>query len=81
MIIWQMTIFTYLLLLSAKIPWLYETPWGMRVLLNWMKTAYGNVPMFIMENGTTDGDTSILDDTHRIDYLKAYISEILKGVL
>uniref|UniRef100_A0A2K5J2E8 Lactase/phlorizin hydrolase n=1 Tax=Colobus angolensis palliatus TaxID=336983 RepID=A0A2K5J2E8_COLAP len=52
-------------------------PWGMRRLLNWIKEEYGDIPIYITENGVglTDPDA---EDTSRIFYHKTYINEALK---
>ena len=54
------------------------TPWGIRHGLNWIKNHYNNVPVYVTENGVSDNNGTIYDQ-HRIDYLKAYINEVLKG--
>ncbi|ELV10219.1 Lactase-phlorizin hydrolase [Tupaia chinensis] len=52
--------------------------WGMRRLLNWIKEEYGNIPIYVTENGV--GLTSDkLEDTERIFYHKTYINEALKA--
>lgn len=53
-------------------------PWGMRRLLNWIKEEYGNIPIYITENGQ-GLESPTLDDTARIFYHKTYINEALKG--
>ena len=53
-------------------------PWGMRRLLNWIKEEYGDIPIYISENGN-GLDAPSLDDTDRIFYHKTYINEALKG--
>ncbi|XP_057626305.1 lactase/phlorizin hydrolase-like [Chionomys nivalis] len=53
-------------------------PWGMRRLLNWIKEEYGDIPIYITENGHGLYDPS-LDDTDRIFYHKTYINEALKA--
>ena len=60
--------------------WLQFVPYGMRRLLNWIKEEYGNPPIYVTDNGvgTSVAET---DDGSRIDYLKTYINEALKGVL
>ena len=58
--------------------WLYHVPWGLRRILNWIKDHYGNPPVYITENGTSD-DSGILNDQHRIDYYREYINQVLKG--
>lgn len=58
--------------------WLKLTPWGIRKALNWMRNHYGNVPIYITENGISDRNGSLHDD-HRIFYYKHYINNVLKG--
>jgi len=58
--------------------WLYVVPWGIRRTLCWLKERYGNPPVYITENGFSDS-TGTLDDHDRIDYLRRYINEVLKG--
>lgn len=53
-------------------------PWGMRRLLNWIKEEYGDIPIYITENGH-GLNSPTLDDTQRIFYHKTYINEALKG--
>ena len=50
----------------------------MRRLMNWLKTNYGSIPIYITENGFSDhlGNT---DDVQRVYYLKHYINQLLKG--
>jgi lactase-phlorizin hydrolase len=42
-------------------------PWGLRKTLNWIKTAYNNVPVIITQNGFPDGGD--INDTERTQYL------------
>ncbi|CAO2636694.1 Lactase/phlorizin hydrolase [Lemmus lemmus] len=53
-------------------------PWGMRRLLNWIKEEYGDIPIYITENGH-GLNSPTLDDTQRIFYHKTYINEALKA--
>lgn len=50
----------------------------MRGVVNWIKKTYGDVPIYITENGVTDRNAT-LEDHHRIFYYKGYINELLKG--
>ncbi|XP_059091138.1 cytosolic beta-glucosidase-like [Tigriopus californicus] len=59
--------------------WLYVTPFGIRKLMNWLKNEYGDVPIYITENGYSDHQGN-LDDIHRIYYYKHYINNLLKAV-
>jgi len=52
----------------------------MRRALCWIKDRYSNPPVYITENGFSDG-TGAIEDHDRIDYLRRYINELLKGIL
>ncbi|XP_008058972.1 lactase-phlorizin hydrolase [Carlito syrichta] len=52
--------------------------WGMRRLLNWIKEEYGDIPIYITENGAGLTNPK-LEDTDRIFYHKTYINEALKA--
>ncbi|XP_021353931.1 lactase-phlorizin hydrolase-like, partial [Mizuhopecten yessoensis] len=65
--------------LGSGSSWLTVTPFGIRRMLNWIKDHYGDVPVFITENGISDRNGSLSDD-HRIFYYKHYINEILKAI-
>ena len=54
------------------------TPFGIRKMVNWLKYNYGDIPIYITENGISDRNGSLHDD-HRIHYYRLYISELLKG--
>lgn len=53
--------------------------WGMRRLLNWIKEEYGDIPIYVTENGA-GFETSEIEDIRRIFYFKTYINEALKGM-
>lgn len=58
-------------------------PVGLRYALNWFTDMY-HLPLFIVENGfgaidVKEQDGSV-DDSYRIDYLKAHIAEMVKAV-
>lgn len=65
--------------------WIFSAPWGLRRLLNYVSSEYLNVskvPIHITGNGMPteySGDT--LNDTDRIEYMRSYINEVLKGTL
>jgi hypothetical protein len=65
---------------AAASSWLKVAPFGIRRLMNWLKSNYGSIPIYITENGFSDylGNT---DDAQRIYYLKHYINQLLKGNL
>lgn len=60
-----------------------SVPWGLRRLLNYIATEYVSVtkvPIYITGNGMpTEYNTDLVNDTQRIDFLKTYINEALKG--
>ncbi|XP_052862145.1 myrosinase 1-like [Anopheles cruzii] len=63
---------------TAASPWLTIVPWGMRKLLNWIRTEYGNPPLWITENGVSDfGGTK---DDVRIDYFNSYLEAVLDAL-
>nr|XP_022342919.1 uncharacterized protein LOC111136393 isoform X1 [Crassostrea virginica] len=59
--------------------WLRVVPYGIRMILRWIKKEYPSVPILITENGLSDRNGSLVD-TWRIDYFKTYINEVLKGI-
>ena len=65
---------------SSGSAWLKVTPWGLRSVVQWVKSHYGDVPLYITENGVSDrlGNS---DDLHRIYVYKHYINQLLKAVL
>ncbi|KAH9490978.1 hypothetical protein Btru_032374 [Bulinus truncatus] len=60
--------------------WLNINPIGIRKLLNWMRKEYGDIPIYITENGLSDRNGT-LDDHHRIAYFRDYINNLLKAVV
>ncbi|XP_049542700.1 lactase-like protein [Anopheles darlingi] len=63
---------------TAASPWLNIVPWGMRKLLNWIRTEYNNPAIWITENGVSDfGGTK---DDMRIDYLNDYLQAVLDAM-
>ncbi|XP_075054053.1 klotho [Mixophyes fleayi] len=53
-------------------------PWGLRKILNWIKSKYGNIPIYVLGNGIDDGK---LEDNLRVYYMQHYINEALKATL
>ncbi|KAL8122289.1 hypothetical protein AgCh_018874 [Apium graveolens] len=66
--------------------WLYIVPQGMRSVLNYVKTRYGNPLVMITENGMDDANspfTSIKDalkDEKRIKYHNDYLTNVLAAI-
>ncbi|XP_063388277.1 myrosinase 1-like [Cydia fagiglandana] len=73
--------------MPGNIPeWLTSTPHqpevhpgGIRALLGYVKQQYGDVPIFIMENGLTDLGTAI-DDQPRATYFRNYLDQVLLAI-
>lgn len=59
--------------------WLKVTPNALRLLLNYIKTEYGNPEVIITENGYPD-KVEVIEDVQRSNYYEAYINETLKAV-
>lgn len=53
-------------------------PWGLRKVLNWLKSKYGDLPMYIIANGIDD-DPQEAQDRLRVYYMQNYVNEALKG--
>ncbi|CAB3361862.1 Hypothetical predicted protein [Cloeon dipterum] len=64
---------------ESSLGWLKVVPWGFRKALNWIKSEYGDVPVWITENGYAD--LGELQDLDRISFYRAYIDEVLKAVV
>lgn len=62
----------------AKSSWLYVVPEGLRGVLNWFRTEYGNPPVVITENGYSDDGQ--LDDHGRVDYYKSHLTQLLAAI-
>ena len=55
-------------------------PFGIRGQINWIRQKYGNIELYITENGISDRMDKCLDDEHRVNYYRLYINEVLKGM-
>lgn len=53
-------------------------PPGLRYCLNWIKKEYNNIRVLVAENGFPTL-TDDVNDTERVDYLREYLTELLKG--
>ncbi|XP_067624647.1 myrosinase 1-like isoform X2 [Eurosta solidaginis] len=62
----------------AKSGFLYCVPEGLENLLKWVRDRYDNVEVIITENGWSDDGQ--LDDSGRIDYLKAHLQAVLNAI-
>lgn len=62
--------------------WIVSVPWGLRRLLNYINNEYLNttkVPVYITGNGMATQNNRETNDIQRVEYLKNYINEALKG--
>ncbi|XP_070205868.1 lactase/phlorizin hydrolase-like isoform X2 [Littorina saxatilis] len=59
--------------------WLRVVPWGIRKMVNWVRRQYGEIPIFITENGVSDRNAS-LNDEHRVYMYRSYLNELLKAI-
>ncbi|GAB1290511.1 Klotho [Apodemus speciosus] len=53
-------------------------PWGLRKVLNWLRSKYGDLPTYVTANGIDD-DPHAEQDLLRIYYIKNYVNEALKA--
>lgn len=53
-------------------------PEGFRYVLNQLKKQYGNIPMYITENGVSDFGT--INDDDRIFYYREYLKQMLLAI-
>ncbi|KAI4382167.1 hypothetical protein MLD38_008165 [Melastoma candidum] len=56
------------------------TPWGLQLLLEFIKQDYGNPPIFIHENGQRSVRNSSLEDWSRVELLRGYIGGLLDSI-
>ena len=59
--------------------WLYNVPWGLRKLLNFIRRNYGDPEILITENGWSDDGGDTVNDNTRIWYLSGYIRAMRQG--
>ncbi|KAL8157341.1 hypothetical protein AgCh_002151 [Apium graveolens] len=70
----------------ANSKWLYIVPRGIRSLMNYIKTRYGNPPVIITENGMDDPNSPFtaikiaLKDEKRIQYHNDYLTNLLASI-
>ena len=64
-------------------PWEF-CPEGLYIILKDLNKRYKNYPIYVTENGKCNTDEKIInseiDDSNRIEYLKAHINIILKAI-
>ncbi|CAN6820894.1 unnamed protein product, partial [Brassica oleracea] len=61
--------------------WFFDVlPWGLEGVLKYIKQNYGNLPVYILENGQPTNQHSSINDLGRVEYLHAYIAAVLNSV-
>uniref|UniRef100_A0A2P2JV87 Beta-glucosidase 11 isoform X1 n=3 Tax=Rhizophora mucronata TaxID=61149 RepID=A0A2P2JV87_RHIMU len=55
-------------------------PWGLQAILEYIKQAYGNPPVYIHENGQMTRRNSSLEDTSRVKFLHAHMGSVLDSI-
>ncbi|KAL0811772.1 hypothetical protein ABMA28_009205 [Loxostege sticticalis] len=60
----------------ATSEWLFVYPQGLRQILRWIKKHYGDIPIFITENGYSSVGGN-LEDQDRLQYYKGYLEQVL----
>eukprot|EP00095_Tigriopus_kingsejongensis_P005520 maker-scaffold282_size228295-snap-gene-0.16 protein:Tk05520 transcript:maker-scaffold282_size228295-snap-gene-0.16-mRNA-1 annotation:"hypothetical protein DAPPUDRAFT_243998" len=58
--------------------WLFVEPTGIRKMMNTVRRDFGDIPIYILENGMSDYQGN-LDDLTRIYYFKHYLNQLLKA--
>ncbi|KFK35447.1 hypothetical protein AALP_AA5G285400 [Arabis alpina] len=62
---------------------LYEwesIPWGLEIVLEYVKESYNNPPIYVLENGKPMKHDSMLQDTPRVEYIQGYIGSVLNAI-
>ncbi|VVB06655.1 unnamed protein product [Arabis nemorensis] len=55
-------------------------PWGLEIVLEYLKQSYNNPPIYILENGKPMKHDSMLEDTSRVEYMQGYIGAMLNAI-
>lgn len=67
---------------STAASWLYVYPPGMEKMVTYLKERYGNIPMFVTENGFCEKDSpnstneASLNDIKRVEYMNHYLDAL-----
>ncbi|KAL4713888.1 hypothetical protein ACJJTC_015542 [Scirpophaga incertulas] len=59
--------------------WFKEFPQGFRRILQWVKRSFGDIKIYVTENGYAS-DSSSLEDYNRISYLRSYLEQMLLAI-
>jgi beta-glucosidase len=72
--------------LQGESSWLYDVPYAIRSVLNWVTKRYNRPPIYMTENGcdcpgeNTDPLPGVLNDTFRINFYEGYLNNVLMAV-
>lgn len=61
----------------------FVIPWGFRSLLNWIKARYGDLPIYVTENGCSvaaDSRDEAVKDDFRADFISEYTQAMFQAV-
>ncbi|CAI5448188.1 unnamed protein product [Caenorhabditis angaria] len=61
--------------------WVKYVPEGLYELLKYVKNKYGDVPIWITENGCMDIDGDPLEDNHRVRYIQGHLEAVSKALV
>ncbi|CAH0717626.1 unnamed protein product, partial [Brenthis ino] len=64
---------------SAATAWFYIYPEGLRLQIQWLIEQYGDIEIYIMENGYANYN-STLDDDDRVQYYNEHLEQILLAI-
>ncbi|XP_041976154.1 myrosinase 1-like [Aricia agestis] len=64
---------------KSPLDWFIIYPEGIRRQMKWLKRKYGNIEIFIMENGLANIDPR-LDDTDRVDFYREHLRQVLLSI-
>ncbi|XP_052741535.1 myrosinase 1-like [Bicyclus anynana] len=59
--------------------WIFIYPKALRLQLSWVKQQYGDVDIFILENGIAGHDTD-LDDQYRVKFYRDHLEQVLLAI-
>ncbi|GMH19459.1 hypothetical protein Nepgr_021300 [Nepenthes gracilis] len=70
----------------TALDWLYIYPQGMENIINYVKERYGNVPVFVTENGFVQESrrnsttAELLQDFKRVEYMDGYLNALTRAI-
>lgn len=70
----------------TAMPGFYVVPYGMEKMVMYVKERYGDLPMFVTENGFAQASSKnatakdLLDDSDRAEYLESYLTSLSNAI-